>query len=286
MTMTDLPQETSSQMQLVTVTPSMAELWLTDCNTRNRHLSKSRVEMYASTMKAGLWRHPTGEPLIFDRLGRMQDGQHRLAAQVAASVTVSYWVMTGADPNDFTVIDQGKTRRVGDIIGIDGVTSANQVAAIAKVHLMMLHFPHRVWTGGHTRVVPAQVTAFALENRTELVTATHEADRIRKNTRLPRTAIGAVSFYANQLWRDSQPSAQWSEFVRELMSGAHLGEDSPVLTLRKWAISRSTLQGVSQQLQVSLITKAWNAYVDNRPLTRLVWQNSSMPMPLPKMPIY
>lgn len=285
MTVTNLRAPAAQSMVLVEVTPQLAAEWLATNNVKNRALSASRVRMYADTMRLGLWRHPTGEPIIFDRLNRIQDGQHRLAAQVDAEATVTYWVLTDADPDDFSVIDQGKSRKAGDVLGMDGVLNANQVAAIARTYLQMRDNPGRVWSGA-VRAVPAQVTEFALPNRDELNAAARDAHLIWKAARLPRTAIGAVCFYVSHNRHAGVTPEQWVDFTGSVISGAKLDEDSPILTLRKWAISRPTTQGVSQQLQVALITKAWNAYVDQRPLTRLTWQTSSMPMPLPKAAAY
>lgn len=285
MTVTNLRAPTAQNMVLVEVTPQLAAEWLATNNVKNRALSASRVRMYAATMSRGLWRHPTGEPIIFDRLNRIQDGQHRLAAQVDSQATILYWVLTDADPEDFSVIDQGKSRRAGDVLGMDGVANANQVAAITRTFLHMRDYPDRIWQGG-VKVLPAEVTQFGLAHGDKLGLSARRSDLMRKATRLPRTALGAVDFYVSHVHHAGESPNQWIDFTEALKSGAQLGQESPELTLRKWAISRPTTQGVSQQLQVALITKAWNAYVDQRPLTRLTWQTSSMPMPLPKAAAY
>lgn len=285
MTITDLRAPAAQNMVLIKVSPQLAADWLATSNVKNRALSASRVRMYAATMSRGLWRHPTGEPIIFDRLNRIQDGQHRLAAQVDSGATISYWVLTHADPEDFLVIDTGKSRRAGDVLGMDGVANANQVAALARTFLHMRDFPDRIWQGG-VKVLPAEVTQFGLVHGQALGLSARRSDLMRKATRLPRTAFGAVDFYVSHMHHAGESPNQWIDFTEALKSGAQLGQESPELTLRKWAISRPTTQGVSQQLQVALITKAWNAYVNQRPLTRLTWQSSSMPMPLPKAAAY
>lgn len=288
MSVIDLRTQTSSAMSLMRVTPETAQRWLTEANSKNRKLSQHRVLVYANTMRQGLWRHPTGEPIIFDAANRLQDGQHRLAAQVQAGVTIDYWVMTGASPDDFSVIDQGRSRKASDVLGMNGIPNSTQVAATTRTFLYMREASERVWSGGSVGglVVPAKVTEFALAFGTELNVCAREADLVFKATRIPRTAYSATSFYLSHMHHGGDQPAQWLDFTQAVVSGANLQPDSPILALRNWAVGRPTDQGVRQQLQVALIAKAWNAYVNHKSTKILRWQTSSLPMPLPKPASY
>jgi hypothetical protein len=281
MSVLNLPRP-EPQMRLVTVDPDLANNWLNDHNTHNRHLAPSRVGLYAQTMSKGLWRHPTGEPLIFDRLGRLQDGQHRLAAQVKAGQTITYWVMTDADPDDFLVIDQGRSRTSGDIVGMLGISHRNQVAAIARTVLMMERVQDRVWANGSgNRVLATEVTSFAQKHQDLLVPAAQRGALVAKNARIPATPFGAVDY-----WVESQMcgSGQWADFAEGAIHGVGLSPGSPILALRRWGLSRSTMHGINQQLQVAIVSKAWNAFVDGREIQRITWSSSQLPMPMPKAP--
>jgi hypothetical protein len=281
MSVLNLPRP-EPQMRLVTVDPDLANKWLTNHNTHNRHLAPSRVGLYAQTMSKGLWRHPTGEPLIFDRLGRLQDGQHRLAAQVKAGQTITYWVMTDADPDDFLVIDQGRSRTSGDIIGMEGIPHRNQVAAIARTVLMIERAPDRAWSGGIVhRVLPSEVTEFARANHELLVPAAQRGGLAAKLARIPATPFGAIDFCVES---QVAGSGQWADFAEGVIHGVGLTPGSPILALRRWGLTRSTMQGVSQQLQVAIITKAWNAFVEGREIQRLSWSTAQLPLPRPKTP--
>lgn len=273
----------SMQPKLVTVTPELARMWL-ELNVRNRPLAKTRVSRYAETMRSGLWRHPTGETIIFDSDEHLIDGQHRLAAQVESGVTISYWVMFGAKPDDFTVVGQGDKRSTGDVLAIAGVAQARAVGAIARTVLRMQQFHDRHWSSvSVAQAVPARVAEFALEHAELLLQAAKWARAVKVETQIPENAYGAVAYWINQAKPNSQ---EWLEFHQSVRDGELLKAGSPVLTLRRWGMSRSRDKGVNQQEQVVFVTKAWNAFHDRRDIKLLRWLHSELPMPLPATPSY
>lgn len=72
-------------IELVEVTPQMAQEWLATNAKNNRDLSKVTVKRYANDMVKGQWM-VTGEAIKFDRTGRLIDGQHRLQALIESKV--------------------------------------------------------------------------------------------------------------------------------------------------------------------------------------------------------
>lgn len=269
------------KMQLVSVSSELAARWLSENNVHNRRLSGQRVRLYADVMRKGLWRNPTGEPIIFDRLNRLQDGQHRLAAQVDSGATIQYWVNFGADPDDFVVIDQGKSRNAADVLSTQGFSSSSHAASIAKTLLLIEHRSHRSWSGAV--ISSAEVSAFAEQSAARLDMAVKVARNVWAESRVPTSAFGAVFFLADSLHPESQ---QLADFVSQVKTGVGLFEGSPAHTLRRWAVQRPTNRRDEQQTKVVFVTKAWNAFVAGRELKKLVWLNSEMPMPLPESPRY
>jgi hypothetical protein len=75
------------------------------------------VRRYKADMDDHRW-PLTGEPIIFDSEGNLQDGQHRLAALAEAHVKhVGFTVVRGAAPDTFIVLDNGAVRKVSDTTG-------------------------------------------------------------------------------------------------------------------------------------------------------------------------
>lgn len=70
------------------VTPEMAKEWLAT-TALNRRPVQHVVDRYAQKMRAGQWFDETGDCIWRSPNGRLLDGQHRLAACVAANVPMA-----------------------------------------------------------------------------------------------------------------------------------------------------------------------------------------------------
>lgn len=110
------------------ITPALAEEYLRH-NTCNRQLRKNIVDYYASIMEKGQWML-NGEGIIFNELGVLVDGQHRLAAVAKSGVNVEMLVVRNVNKDSFATIDSGITRKVSDTFFVKGIPNANNVSSI------------------------------------------------------------------------------------------------------------------------------------------------------------
>lgn len=275
---------TTPEMRLMTVSPDLALFWLENTNTRNRPLSKARVDLYARNMSAGLWRHPTGEAIIFDVNGTLQDGQHRLAAQVQSNASIDYWVMENASPDDFAVIDQGRSRTAGQVVAMRGLKNHGEVAAIARATLSLIDHHTKTWNG--SQVGNTQTVAFVESHAETLLRTSAEAIAAKNACRMHVTAYGAVGTYVAL---HSVGIEQWNDFHQSVLSGELLTEGMPVHTLRKWAINRQ-MHGSSSKVNLQTacvyIIKAWNHFVGRTEMHICRWRSTEIPMPLPTQSLY
>lgn len=85
--------------ELVDVTPGLAALWLS--TSRQGDVDNHRVARFAAAMRDGAWQPQRQRPVTM-HLGRLGDGNHRLAAVVEAGVTVPMWVRPPRGPLDVT----------------------------------------------------------------------------------------------------------------------------------------------------------------------------------------
>jgi hypothetical protein len=100
----------------IQVTPAMAEKFLEN-QAPNRTLNNADVERYIRDMKSGRWRI-TGEPIKFDKRGRLMDGQHRLWACFLSGVTITVLSVTELEEDVMPLLDSGHSRSLADSLVI------------------------------------------------------------------------------------------------------------------------------------------------------------------------
>lgn len=101
----------------------------------NRKVDPGTVLYYADQMASGEWK-ATGQPILFDTEGRLQDGQHRLLACVVSGVTFDSYVVTEIEPIPglFAYIDNARARTPATALqtaGFNGV--APVIARVIKI---------------------------------------------------------------------------------------------------------------------------------------------------------
>lgn len=134
-----LVYKTKTEM-ILTITPEIAELFLSNNYPKNRCLRASTVASYANDMKAGRWNpglSTFSDPIIFNTDGYMINGQHRCHACLMSDTPFVSKVVFGIyDPDGtlYNLMDSGCPRRASDALD---VPNANSVASIAKVYIAL-----------------------------------------------------------------------------------------------------------------------------------------------------
>lgn len=118
------------ETRVFTITPDDATMLL-ERNTDNRPISKAVINRYADVMSKGGW-YLNGLPIIFDENGKLTDGQHRLMAVVESGCSIDTLVTIGVAADAFASYDCGRSRTLGQLIGMSGVASYNAVAAVVR----------------------------------------------------------------------------------------------------------------------------------------------------------
>lgn len=104
------------KVELMTVTPKMAQEWLNNMYQKQRPFRKSRAKEYAHDMANGKWMLESSEMIKFNKDGQLIDGQHRLSAVVIADMEIPFFVMTGARNESYDTMDSGAKRSVSDVL--------------------------------------------------------------------------------------------------------------------------------------------------------------------------
>lgn len=116
------------------VTPSLAASYLKHNISTNRTIRKALVDRYAADMKSGHW-SPASGSVMFDHLGNLVDGQHRMSAVVQAGITVRMKMESIPEGASLEGIDRGRSRTIGDLLELRGLADKGHgisLAAAAK----------------------------------------------------------------------------------------------------------------------------------------------------------
>lgn len=120
--------------QLETLTPEVAEAYLTKRDANIRSINSTRVDRYARQMKAGNWRGGVAD-VIFMEDGSLVGGQHCVSAVAQSGVAIDVTVKRGFTQDDLIAIDRGQTRTVKQWFDYNGVKNSSAMSAAANMVL-------------------------------------------------------------------------------------------------------------------------------------------------------
>ncbi len=119
------------------VTPKMAQKWL-DNQLFNRPLRARLLKEYLSIMRRRGWLY-NGMPILFDKNGRMFNGQHRCKACVESGESFITMVGYGLSHEELLhTLDGHGARTDSEFLGFQGYKNCSSVCSIAKVHNKIL----------------------------------------------------------------------------------------------------------------------------------------------------
>jgi hypothetical protein len=262
-------------VEIVQVTPAIAAEWLA-LNIHNRHPRRNVVMAYAADMGDGYWQF-TGDPIRFDKDGRLIDGQHRLAAVIEADVTLPMLVIRGLDAAAQEAIDGGAKRMFADVLKLRGeVNSTNLAAVIRRVAL---------WEAGaraserNVQATNAQMSV-TLEKHPWLRDIVVPGKRVADDSGLTPSVAGLCWWLFTRI--DGEDA---DTFMARLRDGQNLAKGDPVYELRK-AIGKTQggSMGSRSAIYLTAITvKAWNAYRQGKQVTSISYRpGGANPDPFPE----
>lgn len=246
------------------VTPEKATALLAGAATMQRNLSPRVVTRYADEMRAGNWML-NGESIKVGKSGAVIDGQHRLHAVAQSGCTVPMLVVSGVRDEGFITIDTGKPRTAGDALSMVGTPNALKTAAV--VGFLIDEYMTGAVGGGN----------YALRSNrlvTEVAAACppHMADSVRRCSHRDLSRLASTSALAYSHMRATMTSpALAHSFFEGVASGVGLYTGDPRLTLRNRLIDiHHRGDRVKRHVPVWLISRAWKAFIEEQPLSKLV----------------
>jgi hypothetical protein len=267
---------------VVSVTPEVAQKWL-GTQVRNRRVQVIAMEGYRADMIAGRWGF-AGDPLRFDDLGRLIDGQNRLTALAGieiAGFAIPFLVIRGLSADTQTVMDQGARRTAGQQFGLRGFASGSSVAAGARMALRWERGQLFCGKGDPAALITnTELLNWALANTelTELAAARMQI--VRRVGLRPSAGLGFVI-------RMGLTYADETEALfKEMHDLSNLEMGSPTLALAKRLIRvrQDYDLGLTDLDQLGFLTQTWNRWVSGQKATRLQrpkggWAADNFPVP-------
>jgi len=154
-----------------TITPALAEKYLSTNVEHQRHIQVPKVGLYAKMMRDGEWALD-GQSLKFAKNGKKEvliDGQHRLHAIILAGTPIETAVIRGLGLEAFHTLDQVYGRTVEHFYQIAGTKHSKVSSQVAKwmYYNENGETPLR-WRGDGPTPLPGFVSAWGLENHPDI----------------------------------------------------------------------------------------------------------------------
>lgn len=237
-------------------------------NSRNRPVVQRRVDDLVAAISGGDWRL-THQGIAVLPDGQILDGQHRLMAIVRSGKRVPIMV-TQLDEDVFDVIDTGRARTPRDVLALAGIPWAQRIpSAVRLVEHYRSPQAHQIMGGRNTR----------LSNHMVLVRAQQQPAYVkwapvaeRTSTSMGRrglvTGLLAAMVVLEEDAKNSVDARE--EFFNKMADPVLLTATSPILALRRW-LTVTVAEAPRARAQIAMYgtIRAWNAYIEARPLGRI-----------------
>lgn len=244
-----------------TITPEMAIKWL-EKNTDNRVLTQSKVDAYAADILAGKW-ILTGDPIQFNVLGEMINGQHRLWAIVQADQAIECYVVRGLPVEAKLVIDTGAKRTLANYFQIKKEPNATVLASI--ITTVYVYDINRYTTAmrGPTHSEAEEILADNPGFRDSAKIGVHA----RRGVGLAPSPM--ASAHAINARTDSEAA---DEFWANASEGVGLEAGDPIIAYRRWAVRMLQLRDrPTTRTQFMFAMKAMEYWRKGKRVRSLSW---------------
>ena len=267
------------ETRIETITPKMAAIML-EGNETNRKVNEAHVIFLSKQMKEGNW-HLTGDTIKIDKFGILLDGQHRLHACIKAGVAFKNNISRGVERIAFKFIDTGRNRSAGDVLSIEKISNANNMAGLIK---FIIHYRIAPWAaasnntgGGNKRkVTNNDVSEFYHKNEAQLLDS-YPCGYNKHNKLLNGSVLAGMHFILKKIDYE-----QATEFCLRLSDGQNLKPKSPIYVLRERLIyDRTHKLKLGNYDKLALIIKAWNAFRNKKSISGLRYNKANEEFPKP-----
>jgi len=237
----------------------------------NRKIDPATVFYYANQMAAGQWK-ATGQAVLLDTNGILQDSQHRLYAVLISGATIRTFVVTDIEPIPmlFAYIDNARSRTSATALqtaGFNGVA-----AAIAKVVRIGEEVEHGIYNATGATKLLRMSPADVLGLMTKYPNAQKAARSAASDWKEVAKYIGdrkEVVAYLGMRIIDLYGDELADDFFQEVADDSERQPDDPIAALRKEIDKDNRAdKPMKKQHMLGTLIKAFNAWHKQEPLGR------------------
>jgi len=247
---------TGISMKEMTITPVMAEQWLSIKNLEIRNISTPTVAKYEDDMRSGRW-EMNGETIILATDGHVIDGNHRLMACLRSGCNFRSIVVRGVEPAKVSTIDIGRARSAADNLKMMGYKNAPMLAAVSRIRLGLLAAGKLTGGGSILSSIPNRaVIDNAVDNNDLYQQALLAATSIAVHLKGKRSVWAGVWIQLGDMDEEDRDF-----FFAQLASDKGHVPGDPILALRRFFLNRIRDGNTpSNEEQAAVTIKTWNKF--------------------------
>lgn len=246
----------------------------------NRPIRPGDVDDWSVILRGGRWRY-THQGVALDVDGRIQDGQHRLAAMVKTGIGGEIMVSVGMPRENFAVIDTGRRRTAAQVIAMAGASNSAAVSAAARLLVLHEMWGPSVLDHTHDRIQNDVIVGmYEKLHGEDLATAVAGGTQLRREIGGgPAGTIAGLYLIVHAMPEgDPRPT----RFISELVQGVdpQLRGQDPVHVLRRTLLrqARQLAKKAPPAHHMALVVKAWSLQAQGRKVNQIrVVSGSTMP---------
>jgi hypothetical protein len=252
--------------------------WLAEpINDQNRTFGRDAARALAAEMSTGYWRE-NGESIVFDRAGKLIDGQHRLQAVLNSGHEYRVPVITGVAAEVRPTVDTGVKRSAASNLQMAQEENASTLAAAIVLWRGYAAHNARAMTHPASQGPEHRMSIPRILEYLEEWPGLREAARVSLALRPSGRGRSLVpSSEAAMLWfaiiQSGASRERANQFLGSVLSGYDLAEDSPIIGLRRRLIDQlAPGLRMDKRERIALVLKTWQLWSTGRSRKVIRWE--------------
>jgi len=262
-------KQTNLSVGVELITPEKAENYLR-FNKNNRSIKSSHVTFLSNQIKENLFLE-NGEAIIFDKLGDLKDGQHRLKAISINNKSFFIPVVRGVESKCMATYDTGKNRSAADVLKLNGFKYYGAIATfVQSIHKYSVKKSKSSRHGMSSRsntLTNQQVLNYVEENYDWLLNIVSKVDSICVKMK-PRVLSPSYISLITYIIGGENPKNEVYDFIKHLTGVIKLESSAPLYLYTKLYNSKINKEPLNNYWILGMALKAWNFYSDGNPAVK------------------